>query len=128
MFGIASNESALSYSNKYILLVTLGLRSSLLAIMCSQHLNYNCMELWQWVYLKLWVRCSIKNSGKCSQACTYVDGRYVERNFQRWLKQYEASKTDDVAEINSLITWIQQHMPKTERCTLIHGDFRLVYH
>ncbi|XP_046579018.1 LOW QUALITY PROTEIN: acyl-CoA dehydrogenase family member 10-like [Haliotis rubra] len=52
-------------------------------------------------------------------------GNFIQRNFQRWSKQYEASKTGDIPSITSLMNWIPQHYPQEERVTVIHGDFRL---
>ncbi|XP_052237570.1 acyl-CoA dehydrogenase family member 10-like isoform X2 [Dreissena polymorpha] len=56
---------------------------------------------------------------------------YLKRNFQRWAKQYEASKTTDIESMNKLMEWIPKNFPPTERCTIVHGDFRLdnlIYH
>ncbi|KAL3857866.1 hypothetical protein ACJMK2_012496 [Sinanodonta woodiana] len=58
-------------------------------------------------------------------------GDYVLRNFQRWAKQYEASKTHEIDSMNKLMDWIPKHIPKNERFSVVHGDFRLdnlVYH
>ncbi|XP_050408394.1 acyl-CoA dehydrogenase family member 10 isoform X1 [Patella vulgata] len=52
-------------------------------------------------------------------------GKYVERNFKRWAKQYEASKTHDIPSMNKLIEWIPKNLPQDERVTVVHGDFRL---
>ncbi|XP_053385750.1 acyl-CoA dehydrogenase family member 10-like [Mercenaria mercenaria] len=52
-------------------------------------------------------------------------GGYLMRNFTRWAKQYEASKTGEIDSMNKLIEWIPTHLPENERCTIVHGDFRL---
>jgi hypothetical protein len=54
-------------------------------------------------------------------------GEYVKRNFARWAKQYEASKTQDIAAMDQLMTWLGKHFPANEMTTLTHGDFRLGY-
>ena len=48
----------------------------------------------------------------------------MQRNFGRWVKQYEASKTENIEEMNRLITWLEERMPEREHFTVIHGDFR----
>ncbi|XP_060605115.1 acyl-CoA dehydrogenase family member 10-like isoform X1 [Ruditapes philippinarum] len=58
-------------------------------------------------------------------------GGYLMRNFTRWAKQYEASKTGEIESMNKLMEWIPTHLPENERCTIVHGDFRLdnlIYH
>ncbi|KAK7485430.1 hypothetical protein BaRGS_00023378 [Batillaria attramentaria] len=52
-------------------------------------------------------------------------GQFVERNFKRWVKQYEASKTREIRSMDHLIQWIPEHLPTQERVTIVHGDFRL---
>lgn len=50
---------------------------------------------------------------------------YVARQVSRWSKQYLASQTEDVIEMNRLIEWLPNHLPVEGPATLIHGDFRL---
>ena len=50
---------------------------------------------------------------------------YVGRQIARWSKQYEASKTGEVAEMDRLMAWLPQNVPAREETTLVHGDFRL---
>ncbi|KAL5017214.1 hypothetical protein ScPMuIL_006803 [Solemya velum] len=50
---------------------------------------------------------------------------YLPRNFKRWAKQYEASKTREIHSMNMVMDWITKHMPAKEMVTVIHGDFRL---
>ncbi|KAL8615272.1 hypothetical protein ACOMHN_051764 [Nucella lapillus] len=52
-------------------------------------------------------------------------GQFVERNFRRWAKQYEASKTMEISSMERLMEWIPLHLPANERVTVVHGDFRL---
>ena len=49
---------------------------------------------------------------------------YVERQVARWSKQYEASKTEEIPEMKSLIEWLTQHIPRDET-TVAHGDYRI---
>jgi aminoglycoside phosphotransferase (APT) family kinase protein len=48
---------------------------------------------------------------------------YVERQVARWSKQYEASKTEEIPEMDRLIEWLTQHIPPDET-TIAHGDYR----
>ena len=50
---------------------------------------------------------------------------YLERQVRRWTRQYEASRTDDVAAMNALARWLPEHQPTSGRTTLVHGDYRL---
>ncbi|XP_071094392.1 acyl-CoA dehydrogenase family member 10-like isoform X1 [Haliotis cracherodii] len=52
-------------------------------------------------------------------------GNYMERNFKRWAKQYEASKTREIPSMTKLMDWIPKNLPRDERVTVVHGDFRL---
>ncbi|XP_021365983.1 acyl-CoA dehydrogenase family member 10-like isoform X2 [Mizuhopecten yessoensis] len=52
-------------------------------------------------------------------------GGYLKRNFTRWARQYEASKTREIESMNKLMRWITERMPSDERVTVVHGDFRL---
>ena len=56
-------------------------------------------------------------------------GNYFERQIGRWSKQYAASVTDPIAEMDQLIAWLPAHIPpmaRAEKMTrIVHGDFRL---
>jgi aminoglycoside phosphotransferase (APT) family kinase protein len=49
---------------------------------------------------------------------------YVERQVARWSKQYEASKTEEIPEMDRLIEWLARHIPPDET-TIAHGDYRM---
>jgi aminoglycoside phosphotransferase (APT) family kinase protein len=49
---------------------------------------------------------------------------YVERQVARWSKQYEASKTEEIPEMDRLIEWLTTHIP-TDETTIAHGDYRM---
>jgi len=58
-------------------------------------------------------------------------GGYIARQVRRWSQQYEASKTDDVPEMDKLIAWLPENLPDDSLTTIAHGDFRLenlIYH
>ena len=50
---------------------------------------------------------------------------YLERQVRRWSRQYEASRTDDIAAMNALAGWLPDHLPPSPRTTLVHGDYRI---
>ncbi|MBK1688526.1 phosphotransferase [Rubrivivax gelatinosus] len=56
-------------------------------------------------------------------------GNYFERQIARWSKQYQASVTGPIAEMDRLIDWLPQHLPAGARderqVAVVHGDFRL---
>ncbi|HMZ86032.1 MAG TPA: phosphotransferase [Giesbergeria sp.] len=56
-------------------------------------------------------------------------GNYFERQIGRWSKQYLASVTQPIAEMDRLIEWLPTHMPASARddglTAIVHGDYRL---
>ena len=56
-------------------------------------------------------------------------GNYFERQIARWSKQYQASITQPIPEMDQLIAWLPHHIPamaKSETMvSIVHGDFRL---
>jgi aminoglycoside phosphotransferase (APT) family kinase protein len=52
-------------------------------------------------------------------------GNYVARQLSRWGKQYVASRTDDIPEMDKLMEWLPAHVPEAETTTIVHGDYRL---
>jgi aminoglycoside phosphotransferase (APT) family kinase protein len=52
-------------------------------------------------------------------------GGYLGRQVSRWSQQYEATKTDDLPAMDSLMKWLPEHIPADEETTIAHGDFRL---
>lgn len=52
-------------------------------------------------------------------------GNYIGRQIARWTKQYLASKTEPISEMDRLIDWLPKHLPEEGRSTVVHGDFRL---
>jgi aminoglycoside phosphotransferase (APT) family kinase protein len=56
-------------------------------------------------------------------------GNYFERQIGRWSKQYLASVTEEITEMDRLIEWLPSHLPPGARDTaapaIVHGDFRL---
>jgi aminoglycoside phosphotransferase (APT) family kinase protein len=56
-------------------------------------------------------------------------GNYFERQIGRWSKQYLASATEVIQEMDRLIDWLPAHMPATaldsSKVGVVHGDYRL---
>jgi aminoglycoside phosphotransferase (APT) family kinase protein len=53
-------------------------------------------------------------------------GNYFARQIARWARQWRASKTREIAEIEQLIEWLPAHLPEgDDETTIVHGDFRL---
>jgi len=49
---------------------------------------------------------------------------YVARQVARWSKQYLASKTDELPEMDRLMAWLPENLPSTDECAIAHGDYR----
>ena len=56
-------------------------------------------------------------------------GNYFERQIGRWSKQYAASVTETIQEMDQLIDWLPRNIPDSARDTgmtrIVHGDYRL---
>jgi aminoglycoside phosphotransferase (APT) family kinase protein len=50
---------------------------------------------------------------------------YVARQVERWSKQYRASETERIDEMEQLIAWLPAHIPPAGPVRLVHGDYRL---
>jgi aminoglycoside phosphotransferase (APT) family kinase protein len=56
-------------------------------------------------------------------------GNYFERQIARWTKQYTASATQPIDDMDRLMAWLPAHMPASarddSRVAVVHGDYRL---
>ncbi|HEY3695968.1 phosphotransferase [Phenylobacterium sp.] len=52
-------------------------------------------------------------------------GNYMARQVDRWSKQYRASETQPIVEMEKLIAWLPGTVPEQERTSIVHGDYRL---
>jgi aminoglycoside phosphotransferase (APT) family kinase protein len=50
---------------------------------------------------------------------------YVARQVERWSKQYRASETARIEEMERLIAWLPAHLPPGLPSRVVHGDYRL---
>lgn len=54
------------------------------------------------------------------------EGNYYARQVGRWTKQYRASETQHIAQMEELIAWLEANMPADDgQRTLVHGDYRI---
>ena len=56
-------------------------------------------------------------------------GNYFERQIGRWTRQYTASITQPITEMDQLMAWLPANMPTSaldvSKTSIVHGDFRL---
>ncbi|MDZ4736959.1 MAG: phosphotransferase family protein [Rhodospirillaceae bacterium] len=52
-------------------------------------------------------------------------GNYIARQVARWSKQYRASETQTIAEMDRLIDWLPANLPPEGATSIVHGDYRL---
>src|ERR1700685_554663 len=52
-------------------------------------------------------------------------GNYFARQVDRWTKQYRASETEHIPEVEKLIEWLPRTVPQQARVSIVHGDYRL---
>ncbi len=53
-------------------------------------------------------------------------GSYFERQLSRWSKQYRASETERIDDMDRLIEWLEANLvPDDGTVALVHGDYRL---
>jgi len=50
---------------------------------------------------------------------------YVARQVERWSKQYRASETEKIEEMERLLAWLPAHLPPPAPVRIVHGDYRL---
>ena len=53
-------------------------------------------------------------------------GNYFERQLSRWTKQYRASETETIKDMDALIDWLEKALPPDDgQFALVHGDYRI---
>jgi aminoglycoside phosphotransferase (APT) family kinase protein len=52
-------------------------------------------------------------------------GNYLARQIERWTKQYRASETERMSEMDRLIEWLPGAIPAGDETSIVHGDYRL---
>jgi aminoglycoside phosphotransferase (APT) family kinase protein len=53
-------------------------------------------------------------------------GSYFARQRDRWTRQYRASETERLEDMETLISWLEKNEPPDDgRSSLVHGDYRI---
>ena len=52
-------------------------------------------------------------------------GNYFSRQISRWTDQYRASETDQLQDMEELISWLPKNVPEDETTSIVHGDFTI---
>lgn len=52
-------------------------------------------------------------------------GNYFARQVERWTKQYRASETEAMPEVERLIDFLPRTVPEQTRTSIVHGDYRI---
>ena len=52
-------------------------------------------------------------------------GNYLARQIDRWTKQYRASASEGMVEMDRLIEWLPGAIPPGDETSVVHGDYRL---
>ena len=50
---------------------------------------------------------------------------YMARQVALWTRQWEASRVEEMPDMDRLAAWLPGHLPKDEEATIAHGDYRL---
>lgn len=49
---------------------------------------------------------------------------YVSRQVAGWIKRYYAAETDQITSMNMMADWLTQNLPKEQKPTLLHNDYK----
>lgn len=52
-------------------------------------------------------------------------GDDIPHQVQTWIQQYRASETSTIPAMERLIAWLPLHLPRQEKISVVHGNFRL---
>ena len=52
-------------------------------------------------------------------------GNYFERKVGRWTKQYRASETEPMDDMERVIAYLSRTIPEQTRTSIVHGDYRI---
>ena len=50
---------------------------------------------------------------------------YLERQVHGWIKRYQNSKTEDIANVTHIEKWLIENIPLSPAPTIVHNDFKL---
>lgn len=49
---------------------------------------------------------------------------YLPRQLSRWSQQYAAARIEPNDHMDRVISWLQDNLPQSDECAIIHGDYR----
>jgi len=52
-------------------------------------------------------------------------GNYIQRQIERWTRQYRSSETERIEAMDNLIEWLPRNVPPGEETSIVHGDYRI---
>ncbi|MGO1119257.1 phosphotransferase family protein [Rhodovibrionaceae bacterium A322] len=64
-----------------------------------------------------WRACGLETFGRPEN--------FVARQVAIWSRQYEATKSGDLPEMDKLAAWLQAHIPEAASDGIVHGDYRV---
>lgn len=50
---------------------------------------------------------------------------YAARQLEGWTKRWHAAKDKDLPRVDEMAAWLSRHLPKPQRVSLLHNDFKL---
>lgn len=50
---------------------------------------------------------------------------FMKRQVTGWIERYERSKTDEIPNVDKVISYLKSHLPEREEATIIHYDYKL---
>lgn len=50
---------------------------------------------------------------------------FLERQVRGWADRWQRSKTEDLPEMESIIRWLSESLPRSSSATLVHNDYKL---
>lgn len=50
---------------------------------------------------------------------------YAQRQLKRWTRQWEASRTRDLPDLERLTGWLRDHVPQRTSLSVVHGDLHI---
>ncbi len=51
-------------------------------------------------------------------------GSYVQRQIDGWIKRYYTAETDKISSMDAVAVWINKHLPRDQKYTLLHNDYK----
>jgi len=52
------------------------------------------------------------------------EGSFVQRQVEGWIRRYDASKTEDLPQLNAVFVWCRENLPRDTDAVLIHNDYK----